>query len=96
MKVRWTIQVGCMGCRMVGVDGNTFTIDGTLPEVVEWLIMLVTLASRVSWVFILPCLERVARLAICGVGLTSSIIVLGHLILMLALPSIIVILILFL
>jgi hypothetical protein len=92
MKVGRTFQVGCVGCGMVGVDGNTCTIYATLPEVVEWLRMLVTLTRRVSWVLILPCLEGVARLPICGVGLTSSIIVLGHLILMLPLPPVVFIL----
>jgi hypothetical protein len=77
---------------MVGVNSNTWTIDATFTEIVEWLRVLVTLASRMSWVLILPCLERVASLAICGVGLSSSMLILSNLILMHRLPSVVVIL----
>ena len=92
MKVGRAIQVWSLGCRMIGVYSNTCTIDATFPEVVEWLRVLVTLTSRMSWVLVLPCLERVASLAICGVGLTSSMLVLSNLILMKRLPSVVVIL----
>jgi hypothetical protein len=77
---------------MVGVYSNTCTIDATFTEVIEWLIVLITLASRMSWILILPCLERVASLAICGVGLTYSMLVWSNLILMNRLSSVVVIL----
>ena len=88
MKMGRTIQIGSLGCRMVGVDCNTCSIDATFPEIIEWLRVLITLTSRMNRILILPCLEGVASLAICGVGLASSMLILGHLILMQSLPSV--------
>ena len=91
MKVGRAIQIGSLGCRMIGVYRNTSTVEGTFPEVIEWLRVLISLTSRMNWVLILPCLEWVASLAICGAGLTSML-VLSHLILMQGLLSVVVIL----
>jgi len=91
MKVGRAIQIGSLGCRMIGVYGNTSTVDATFSKVIEWLRVLISLTSRMNWVLILPCLEWVASLAICGVRLTSML-VLSYLILMYCLPSVVVIL----
>ena len=74
---------------MIGVYGNTCTVDTTFPKVIEWLGVLISLTSRLNWVLILPCLEGVASLAICSVRLTSML-VLGDLVLMNCLPSVFV------
>ena len=66
---------------MIGVYGNTCTVDATFTEVIEWLRVLISLTGRMNWVLILPCLERVASLTISGIGLTSML-VLSYLILM--------------
>ena len=76
---------------MIGVYGNTCTVDATFTEVIEWLRVLISLTGRLNWILIFPCLEWVASLAICGAGLTSML-VLGDLILMNRLPSVLVIL----
>jgi hypothetical protein len=89
MKVGRAIQIGSLGCRMIGVYGNTCTVETTFPKVIEWLGVLISLTSRLNWVLILPCLEWVASLTICGIGLTS-ILVLSYLILMNCLPSVVV------
>ena len=89
MKVGKAIQIGSLGCRMIGVYGNTCTVDATFTEVIEWLRVLISLTGRLNWVLILPCLEGVASLAICGVGVTS-VLVLSNLVPMNCLPSVFV------
>jgi hypothetical protein len=89
MYVGRAIQIGSLSCRMIGVYSNTCTVDATFTEVIEWLRVLISLTGRLNWVLILPCLEWVASLTICGIGLTSTL-VLSYLILMHCLPSVVV------